>query len=229
MEPIQLDHLSAGYARESAIRNLSLELPAGSLTALVGANGTGKSTLLDVIAGLRKPHAGRVSGFNPHNLAYLPQQTRVDRNFPLQVKDLVASGLWRGLRPWRRANGHQCGLVRDAIAAVGLEDLARRTIGTLSGGQLQRALFARVLVQQAGVILLDEPFAGVDAATTHHLLHLLIGWHKEGRTLLMVNHDLDQVARHFPTTLLLTDNQTFYGATAEVLTHSASAFWRGAA
>lgn len=229
MEPIQLDRISAGYGHQSVIRNLSLELPAGSLTALVGANGTGKSTLLDVIAGLRKPCAGRIAGFNPHNLAYLPQQTRVDRGFPLQIKDLVASGLWRGLGPWRRASRHQCALVRDAIDAVALTGLERRTIGTLSGGQLQRALFARVLVQQAGVILLDEPFAGVDAATTHHLLHLLNGWHQEGRTLLVVNHDLDQVQRHFPKTLLLTGSQALYGATAEVLAHSVSVLWRGAA
>lgn len=229
MEPIFINNLTVSCGTSAVIRDLSVHLPAGSLTALVGANGVGKSTLLDVIAGLSKPGAGSIAGFNPHNLAYLPQQARVDRGFPLSVRDLVATGLWRGLGPWRRADRHQCGLIQEAIKTVGLQGLERRAIGTLSGGQLQRALFARVLMQQSGVILLDEPFAGVDAATTAHLLHLVCDWHKSGRTLLVVNHDLDQVCRHFPATLMLTYAGASYGPTVDILPSGEHSLWRGAA
>lgn len=228
-ETIQIKNLGIRFPGQRVIRDMSVDLPPGSLTALAGPNGAGKSTLLDVIAGLRRPDKGQVGGFNPHSLAYLPQRTRLDRSFPFSVQELVATGLWHGLGPWRRVSPHQCVLVRQALEAVGLTGLERRVIGSLSGGQLQRALFARLLVQEPGVILLDEPFAGVDASTSDDLMVLIKNWHRQGRTLLVVSHDLEQVRRHFPHTLLLVDGGADYGPTGEILAPSNPFLLRGAA
>ncbi|SEP47577.1 zinc/manganese transport system ATP-binding protein [Methylobacterium sp. ap11] len=211
--------LTLGYARHPAVHHLDGTLRPGSLTAVVGPNGAGKSTLLKGIMGEIRPLEGEVvrSGLSRHDIAYLPQAAEIDRAFPIGVFDLVAMGLWRRVGPWRSLGRHR-GAVEAALAAVGLTGFERRPIGTLSGGQLRRALFARVLLQDARVILLDEPFAAIDARTTDELLALVHGWHGEGRTVVAVLHDLDQVGRHFPETLLLAREAVAWGATATVLT-----------
>ncbi|MGX7705075.1 zinc ABC transporter ATP-binding protein AztA [Methylobacterium sp. Gmos1] len=211
--------LTLGYARHPAVHHLDGTIPAGSLTAVVGPNGAGKSTLLKGIMGEIAPLEGEVarSGLARQDIAYLPQAAEIDRAFPIGVFDLVAMGLWRQVGPWRALKPHRAA-VAAALAAVGLTGFERRPIGTLSGGQLRRALFARVLLQDARVILLDEPFAAIDARTTDELLGLVHGWHAEGRTVVAVLHDLDQVARHFPSTLLLAREAVAWGATSEVLT-----------
>ena len=211
--------LTLGYARHPAVHHLDGTIPPGSLTAVVGPNGAGKSTLLKGIMGEIAPLEGEVAraGLARQDIAYLPQAAEIDRAFPIGVFDLVAMGLWRRVGPWRSLMPHR-GAVAAALAAVGLTGFERRPIGTLSGGQLRRALFARVLLQDARVILLDEPFAAIDARTTDELLGLVHGWHAEGRTVVAVLHDLDQVARHFPSTLLLAREAVAWGATQEVLT-----------
>ncbi|GJD50950.1 Vitamin B12 import ATP-binding protein BtuD [Methylobacterium crusticola] len=210
--------LTLGYARHPAVHHLDGTVPAGTLLAVVGPNGAGKSTLLKGIIGEVAPLEGEVAhpGLARREIAYLPQVAEIDRSFPISVFDLVAMGLWRRVGPWRSLRPHGRA-VAEALAAVGLTGFERRPIGTLSGGQLRRALFARVLLQDARVILLDEPFAGVDARTTAELLDLVVRWHGEGRTVAAVLHDMEQVRRYFPVTLLLAREAVAWGATAEVL------------
>lgn len=209
--------LTLGYNSHPAVHHLSGTVRKGSLTAVVGANGSGKSTLMKSIAGMLKPMSGAVSLRPATRVAYLPQQSELDRAFPARVIDLVSLGLWprRGLLGRHTAHDRDC--LRQALSAVGLEGFERRSIDTLSGGQLQRALFARVLVQDADLILLDEPFNAVDAKTLIDLVGLIKRWHDEERTVMVVAHDLDLVRRHFPETLLLARRLVAWGDTVEVL------------
>lgn len=213
---IRFDNVTLGYGRRPAVHHLDGALAAGSLTAVVGPNGAGKSTLLKGIVGTLRPLAGRIAVASSR-VAYLPQSSDLDRSFPLPVYDLVAMGLWEeaglfgGLSRVRRAR------IDQALAAVGLTGFERRPIGSLSGGQLQRALFARLLLQDADLILLDEPFTAIDAKTTADLLELVRRWHGEARTVVAVLHDLDVVREVFPSTLLVAREPVAWGGTAEVL------------
>jgi zinc/manganese transport system ATP-binding protein len=215
---ITLHGLTLGYDRHPAVHHLDGVIPRGALLALVGPNGAGKSTLLKGIVGEIPCLEGRIArpGLDDA-IAYLPQAAEIDRSFPLSVLDLVAMGLWRRLGPWRSARRHRATLL-DALAAVGLAGFEARLIGTLSGGQFQRALFARLIVQEARVLLLDEPFTGVDGRTTADLLALVRAWHAQGRTIVAALHDLGQVRSHFPDTLLLAREGVAWGPTERVLT-----------
>jgi zinc/manganese transport system ATP-binding protein len=191
----------------------------GSLTAIVGPNGAGKSTLLRAIAGLLPSAGGRVTPERaaPHDLAYLPQSEAVDREFPISVASFVALGAWRNFGAFRAVEQHVAQAAAQALAAVGLAAAAHRPIGELSVGQFRRVAFARLILQDAPMLLLDEPFAGVDATTTADLLALVSRWHREGRTVIAVLHDLAQVRAHFPDTLLLARRVIAWGPTAEAL------------
>ena len=212
--------LTLGYDRHPAVHHLHGAVARGDLLAVVGPNGAGKSTLLKGIIGALRPLAGaiRLNGVSRDQLAYLPQQAEIDRSFPVAVFDFVAMGLWRtlgalgGLSPGGRDR------VGEALAAVGLTGFDRRPIGSLSGGQMQRVLFARLLLQNAPLILLDEPFTAIDVKTAADLMRLVERWHGENRTILAVLHDLEQVRAHFPRALLLGREPVAWGATAEVLT-----------
>jgi len=216
---IRFDDVTLGYGRRPAVHHLDGEIASGSLTAVVGPNGAGKSTLLKGLVGSLRPLAGRIelSSGPRTRIAYLPQSADLDRTFPLPVYDLVAMGLWSraglfgGIGPQDRVR------IEEAIGAVGLTGFERRPIGTLSGGQMQRALFARLLLQDASVILLDEPFTAIDAKTTADLLDLVRRWHEEARTVLAVLHDLDVVKRIFPKTLLIARQPVAWGETGRVL------------
>lgn len=209
--------LTLGYNDHPAVHHLSGTVRKGSLTAVVGANGSGKSTLMKGIVGVLKPMAGESLRVAGARIAYLPQQSELDRSFPARVVDLVSMGLWpkRGLLG--RYSAEDKASVKRALMAVGLEGFEARPIDTLSGGQLQRALFARVLVQDAEIILLDEPFNAIDARTVTDLVALIKRWHGEERTVMVVVHDLDLVREHFPETLLLARRPVAWGPTAEVL------------
>ena len=212
--------LTLGYDRHPAVHRLRGEIVEGSLTAVVGPNGAGKSTVLKGVIGALPPLEGRIAfgGLTRSEIAYLPQQSDVDRSFPIAVADLVAMGLWQeiggfaGLRAIHRAR------VAEAISAVGLDGFEKRPIGSLSGGQIQRALFARLLLQDARLVLLDEPFTAVDARTMADLIGVVQRWHGEGRTVLAVLHDFDTVRAHFPRTLMLARELVAHGPTAQVLT-----------
>jgi zinc/manganese transport system ATP-binding protein len=215
---IALCNLTLGYERHPAVHHLSLDLAPGSLVAVVGPNGAGKSTLIKALAGELRPISGEVRGLERQRIAWLPQHSELDRSFPISVRDMVAMGLWHRVGALGRFTADHRRQCDAALAAVGLTGFESRGLDTLSGGQLQRALFARLILQDAPVVLLDEPFAAVDQRTTDDLLALLHHWHRQGKTVIAVLHDLSQVRAHFPLTLLLARERVAWGPTAEVLT-----------
>jgi zinc/manganese transport system ATP-binding protein len=216
---IELHDLTLGYGRHPAVHHLSGSFRSGSLTAIVGPNGAGKSTLLKGIVGALKPFNGalRLHGVNRHDIAYLPQQADLDRSFPISALEVVCLGLCRRVGLFGSIGRRHLDQARQALTAVGLEGFEQRPVGSLSGGQLQRVLFARVLLQDARVILLDEPFTAIDARTTVDLLAVVQRWHEEQRTVIAVLHDLDLVREHFPQALLLAREPVGWGATPDVL------------
>lgn len=211
--------LTLGYERHPAIHHLSGDVPAGELLAVCGPNGAGKSTLLKGIAGVLAPLGGTIErvGCGPREIAYLPQAADIDRSFPVTVYDLVSTGLLREAGLFGRIGRGERRRIEEAVAAVGLTGFESRTIGTLSGGQMQRMLFARLLLQDSPVILLDEPFTAIDDKTTSDLLGLISRWHSENRTVIAVLHDFDVVRKHFPRTLLLAREQVAWDATSQAL------------
>ncbi|MCP8939729.1 zinc ABC transporter ATP-binding protein AztA [Alsobacter sp. SYSU M60028] len=213
---IRLDNVTLGYDRHPAVHHLSGAFEPGSLTAVVGPNGAGKSTLLKGLAGALAPLSGRIAAEGEPRIAYLPQAADIDRSFPICVEDLVSMGLWRRGGLFGRIGDRR--RVGEAMAAVGLTGFEARPIGSLSGGQMQRALFARLLLQDAGVILLDEPLTAIDARTAADLMDLVRRWHGERRTVVAVLHDIDKVREVFPRTLLIAREAVAWGDTAEVLT-----------
>ncbi len=216
---LRFSDVTLGYERHPAVHHLSGTLRAGSLTAVVGPNGAGKSTLLKGIVGLLRPLTGSIrrEGLSRADIAYLPQQAEIDRSFPISVFDTVQLGHWHKVGPFRAIGGALAEEARHALDAVGLNGFERRPIGSLSAGQFQRVLFARMLLQDARLVLLDEPFAAIDARTTEDLLQVVKRWHGEHRTVVAVLHDFDQVRAHFPDTLLLARELVAWGPTAEAL------------
>jgi len=214
------ENLTLGYDRHPAVHHLNTEISHGSLTAIVGPNGAGKSTLLKGVTGVLSPLEGgiKIAGMKSDDIAYLPQQSDIDRSFPISVVDLVAMGLWREVGAFGRISRANRVKVDAAIAAVGLTGFQKRQIGSLSGGQMQRALFARVLLQDAKMVLLDEPFTAIDMKTMADLIVVIEQWHKEGRTVLAVLHDDDTVKAHFPRTMMLARELVAHGETHKVLT-----------
>jgi zinc/manganese transport system ATP-binding protein len=217
---LQFDNLTLGYDRHPAVHHLQGEVATGALVAVVGPNGAGKSTLFKGVVGTLKPFAGRITrgGLDPHEIAYLPQAAEIDRSFPINVYDLVAMGLWRRAGLFGGIGKTERRKIQEAIAAVGLTGFEPRAISTLSGGQMQRMLFARLLLQDARLIVLDEPFTAIDAKTSADLIDLVRRWHSEKRTVLAALHDVEIVKANFPETLLLARQQVAWGVTADVLT-----------
>jgi zinc/manganese transport system ATP-binding protein len=217
---ISFHDLTLGYDRHPAVHHITGEVPRGALLAIVGPNGAGKSTLLKGIIGELAPVGGSLDrdGLRKSDIAYLPQQIDIDRLFPISVFDCVAMGLWHEIGAWRGVDAKRIETVARALATVGLVDLADRPVGALSGGQFQRVLFARLLLQDAALILLDEPFRAVDSKTVDDLIALILSWHAEERTVLAALHDIDQVRAHFPSTLLLAREVVAWGETRKVLT-----------
>ncbi|MEM7546483.1 MAG: ABC transporter ATP-binding protein [Pseudomonadota bacterium] len=217
---VSFQNLTLGYERQPAVLDLQAELAEGSLTAVIGPNGAGKSTLMKGLTGALAPLAGEIifSGLSRDDLAYLPQAAEIDWSFPMSVRDLVAMGLWREIGPFGAVKDRHLDRVDAALAAVGLTGLESRAIGSLSGGQMQRTLFARLLLQDARLIVLDEPFAAVDARTMADLIKVVREWHESGRTVVAVLHDMETVRAHFPETLMLARELVAHGPTHKVLT-----------
>jgi zinc/manganese transport system ATP-binding protein len=216
---ITVDNIRVGYGKRIALDGVSGTFAGGGLTAVVGPNGAGKSSLLKALAGALPLRGGSIACSQSvlGRLAYLPQQSEMDRDYPISVAELVALGAWRSFGAFRALPESLADGINGAIARVGLDGSADRLIGELSAGQFQRAMFARLMVQDASVVLLDEPFAAVDQATTEDLIGLIKSWHDEQRTVLAVLHDLDRVRAHFPTTVLLARRCVAWGDTASVL------------
>ena len=216
---IVADNLTVSYRGRAAVHHVSAEFPAGCMYAVAGPNGAGKSTLLKAVTGLIRCNGGRVDyrGLSRRDIAYLPQQSDIDRSQPISVFELAATGLWYETGFFRRVGSEQRRRVQAALARVGMDAFADRSIAELSDGQFQRVLIARMLVQDAKFLLLDEPFNAVDARTTAALLDILEQENRNGRAVIAVLHDHAQIREHFPRTLLIAREKVADGRTADVL------------
>jgi ABC-type Mn2+/Zn2+ transport system ATPase subunit len=220
---VEVVDLSVVYDDTPALEDVNFSLKGGERLAIVGPNGAGKSTLLKVIAGVLKPTSGevRIRGEDPCRhicIAYLPQRSEIDWRFPVTVEDVVMMGRVGRLGLFRRPGARDRKLVQEAIEAVGLAELAHRRISELSGGQAQRMFIARALAQEAELVLLDEPLAGLDAPSQEAILELLDLIEKRKATLLLSLHDLDIAAQHFPLVLLLNKRVVAFGPPGETFT-----------
>lgn len=216
--------LSAGYGRTPALEDISFTVPCGHTMALIGPNGAGKSTLLNALAGLLKVSSGEILWSNrplraqKHEIAYLPQRSEIDIRFPITVREVVAQGRYIHLGAWGSERDHDRDIIDKALAALNLEALGGRQIGALSGGQQQRVFLARALAQEAHILLLDEPFTGLDVPGTRALSRLLRELAAEGRLIIASHHDLATAPSIFDDTLLLNRRTVAFGPTTEVLT-----------
>ncbi len=220
---VTIRDLTAGYGRHIAIRDITVDIPAGRLVGLVGPNGSGKSTLLKCIVGTHRPMRGTIEVLGESQraarrlIAYVPQRNEVERDFPITVREVVALGR-HGERGWfRRLTADDQRMIEAALRRTGLEDLADRAIDALSGGQLQRTFVARALAQDRPIFVLDEPFVGIDVATEAALFDLLAELRDSGRSILVVHHDLADVRERFDHCLLLDGRLLDQGPPATVL------------
>lgn len=219
-----LRRVTAGYDAEPALENISLEAECGNTLALIGPNGAGKSTLLNALAGLLPPWSGEILWNNSplagqrHEIAYLPQRNEVNWQFPITVRQLVEMGRYPAVGMWRPLRPHDHEIVNKALSTLELHDLQNRQIGALSGGQQQRCFLARALAQEAHILLLDEPFTGLDVPGTKALAKLLRSLAAEGRLVIASHHDLATAPQIFDRALLLRRHLIAAGPVADVLT-----------
>ena len=212
---IRFQSVSWGSPGQPLTPPLSLQLERGSLTAIIGVNGSGKSSLLKVIAGLQRPLAGAVALGVPRQsgLSFLPQQQHLDRQFPISLQELVAAGFWgRRLSTQLRAQR-----LTQALEDWHLSGLEQRPLRALSGGELQRALLARLSLADTSLLLLDEPHAALDELGQALLWQHIHTWHEQGRTLVMVGHDLAAVRQHIPQTLQIKNSGCVFGPSVELI------------
>ncbi len=223
MTELRLRDVTVCYGTDPAIHHLDLALPFGSLVALLGPNGAGKSTLMRAILGWLPLTTGEVTvdgrplGESTGRVTWLPQRREHDGDFPLDVRDVVAMGRYARLGAWRRFSSEDHQAVDAAISEMGLERLQDRQLSTLSGGQAQRVFLARALATGADVFLLDEPFAGLDAAAVANLAESLRGWTRRGRLVVAVVHDLPLVRRSFDVAVLIRTHLIAAGAPVHAL------------
>lgn len=215
---VELHNLTVSYNRHPALHHVSGAFKKGSLTAVLGPNGAGKSTLLKSVLGLL-PYEGSITLACPRtHIAYLPQQLDIDRSFPISVLDCVQQGSLQTVGLFGGLSQAQTRQALSALHSVGIAELAQRPISTLSTGQFQRVLFARLMLQDADLILLDEPFAAVDSRTTTDLMAIVASWHAAGRTVIAVLHDEALALSEFAQTLLLSKKLVAWGNASDVLT-----------
>ncbi len=216
--------LTVAYRDKPVLWDVDLTVPRGVLMAVVGPNGAGKTTLIKAVLGLVKPAAGQVFIFGkPYReqqrlVGYVPQRGTVDWDFPASVLDVVMMGLYGKLGWLRRPGRRERDLAMDALRKVGMEAFAQRQISQLSGGQQQRAFLARALVQDAQVYFMDEPFQGVDATTERAIIRLLRDLRSQGKTVIVVHHDLQTVPEYFDHVLLLNVHRIASGLVEDVFT-----------
>lgn len=221
---IEVHDLTVSYEQRPVLWNIDFSLPAGTLTGIIGPNGAGKSTLIKSIMGLLPLNSGYVRLFDQkldevrQRVSYVPQRESVDWNFPASVMDVVLMGRYgkRGL--FRRVSETDRSIAREALEKMGMLEFRNRQIAQLSGGQQQRVFLARALAQQADLYLMDEPFAGVDAATESSIIELLKELKSQGKTIVVVHHDLQSAAEYFDWTILLNTRLVASGPTEDTLT-----------
>lgn len=222
--PLSVRGLTVSYGQKPAIFSVDMTIVPGAMTAIIGPNGAGKSTLLKAALGILKPLAGKATVFGQpvdqarSRIAYVPQRASVDWDFPTRVIDVVLMGLYRRLGLFRRMTGNHRTEALECLRRVGMEDFASRQIGQLSGGQQQRVFLARALAQRAELYLLDEPFAGVDAATEKAIISVLKSLRDDGKTVVAVHHDLSTVREYFDHAFLINTRRVAEGPVDDVFT-----------
>ncbi|PYG29146.1 zinc ABC transporter ATP-binding protein AztA [Pelagimonas varians] len=225
--PLALRGVTVSYGSEPVVFSVDMTIEAGTMTAIIGPNGAGKSTLLKAALGIIKPLAGRVTTWGGSldsqraRIAYVPQRASIDWDFPTQVRDVVMMGLFRELGLLRRVRAKHHAKVMECLTRVGMQDFADRQIGQLSGGQQQRVFLARALAQEADLYLLDEPFAGVDAATEAAIITVLKELRNEGKTVVAVHHDLSTVEDYFDRVFLINRRRMGEGSVEAAFTQDA--------
>ena len=222
--PLSIRGLTVSYGEKPAVFSVDMQIKRGRMTAIVGPNGAGKSTLLKAALGLTSKVSGSVQVFGrsleaeKHRIAYVPQRASVDWDFPTRVIDVVLMGLYRELGFLRLTRAHHRRKALECLMRVGMDGFALRQIGQLSGGQQQRVFLARALAQDADLYLLDEPFAGVDAATEKTIIEVLKSLKDQGRSVVCVHHDLTTVSDYFDDVLLINTRKIAEGPVGEVFT-----------
>ncbi len=215
---IKLNHITLQKNNQLILDQLSGTFQQGEMHAIIGPNGAGKSSLIHVLLGLTTPSNGTVQiACDPQDIGYLAQKTDINKEIPVTLYELVSHGLLKQKGLFKRFNQQDHLNIQSALEKVHLLEHKDKQIHHLSGGQLQRALFARLLLTQPEVIILDEPFAGVDQDSQIHLLNLLQQWHHEGKTIIAVLHDLNKVSTYFTHTLWLNKKILAWGQTQDVL------------
>ncbi|WP_171229905.1 metal ABC transporter ATP-binding protein [Ruegeria sp. HKCCA4008] len=222
--PLALRGLTVSYGQKPAVFSVDMTIQPGAMTAIIGPNGAGKSTLLKAALGIVSPLSGQVTVFGQPldtqraRIAYVPQRASVDWDFPTRVIDVVLMGLSRELGLLGRVRARHKACAMDCLHRVGMRDFADRQIGQLSGGQQQRVFLARALAQGADLYLLDEPFAGVDAATEKAIISVLKSLKEAGKTVVVVHHDLATVTDYFDHVFLINTRKVAEGPVAEAFT-----------
>ncbi|SNR49449.1 metal ABC transporter ATP-binding protein [Puniceibacterium sediminis] len=222
--PLAIRGLTVSYGEQPVVFSVDMTVQDGAMTAIIGPNGAGKSTLLKAALNIVKPLSGHVTVYGrplaeqAHRIAYVPQRASVDWDFPTEVLDVVLMGLYRDLGLLGRVRARHITHAKECLARVGMEDFASRQIGQLSGGQQQRVFLARALAQKADLYLLDEPFAGVDAATERAIIDVLKSLRAEGKTVVAVHHDLSTVRAYFDNVFLINRRKMGEGPIAASFT-----------
>ena len=222
---IRIENLSVSYKETLALKDISLVLQGPTITGIIGPNGAGKSTLLKGMLGII-PHQGQAFLDDKevkkslHRIAYVEQKINIDYNFPIKVKECVSLGLFPSIPLFHSLKSKHWKKVEEALEIVGLADYAERQISQLSGGQFQRVLIARCLVQEADYILLDEPFVGIDSVSEEIIMNTLRDLKKAGKTVLIVHHDLSKVPHYFDQVLLVNREVIAFGLTKETFTET---------
>jgi len=217
--PIVIDGLSVSYDKKRVLSTVYLRLEEGKLIGVLGPNGAGKSTLFKAILGLIGSNAGNIKIYgedireNRKRMAYVPQRDEVDWTFPATVKDIVLMGRFPAKTIWQKMDATDHQKAKEAMEELSILDLADRQIGALSGGQQQRVFLARALCQEADILMLDEPFVGVDITTEEHIIRVLRKLSHEGKTLLVVHHDLSSVKAYFDQVILINQRLISFGDT----------------
>jgi manganese/zinc/iron transport system ATP- binding protein len=222
--PIELHDVTVSYHKRPVLWNIDLEIPEGQLIGIIGPNGAGKTTLIKAIMGLMPLSSGWVKVMGKpvkqqrHLLGYVPQRESVDWDFPVTVYDVIMMGRYGSIGLFKRPSEKDHHIVQESLKKVGMEDFAKRQISQLSGGQQQRTFLARALAQESQIYIMDEPFAGVDATTEEAIVILLKELKNRGKTLLVVNHDLQTAKSYFDSILMLNMRIVAFGPTAQVMT-----------
>lgn len=224
MKPVVVENLTVAYQKKPVLSNVSFEVPEGQLIGIIGPNGAGKSTLIKAILGLIPKAAGAVKIYEKKYRAkdrvvgYVPQRGSVDWDFPTNALDVVLMGRYGHIGWFKRPGKKDTAFALECLKKVGMEEFAGRQISQLSGGQQQRVFLARALAQDAKVYFMDEPFVGVDAATERAIIELLNELKRQGKTVLVVHHDLQTVKEYFDHVILLNVNTIAAGSTEKVFT-----------